>query len=65
MRIMRPGRRFRMILHSEQRKIPVPHAFERLVVQIYVRQLDFAVGQRIRIDGEVVIVRRDLDLSRL
>ena len=41
----------------------MPQAFERLVVQIDVRQLDFALRQRIGIDGEVVVVRRDLDLA--
>src|ERR1035441_5283903 len=65
MRIMRPGRGFRVILHAEQRQIPMPQAFERLVVQINVRQLNFAVGQRVWIDGEVMVVRRDLDLSGL
>ena len=62
MRIMRPRRGLRVILHAEQRQIPVPQAFQRLVVQIHVRQFDFALRQRIRIDREVVVVRRDLDL---
>ena len=65
MRIMRTRRRLGMILHAEQRQIPVPHAFQRVVVQIDVRQLDFALRQRIRIDGEVMVVRRDLDLARV
>ena len=43
MRIMRPRRGFRVILHAEQRQIPMPQAFQRLVVQIDVRQLDFAL----------------------
>ena len=47
MRIMRPRRGLRVILHGEQRQIPMPHAFQRLVVQIDVRQFDFAVGQRV------------------
>ncbi len=65
MRIMRTRRRFRMILHAEQRQIPMPQTFERLVVQIDVRQFDFTLRQRVRIDCEIMVVRRDLDLPRL
>ncbi len=52
-----------MILHAEQRQVAVAQAFERLVVQIHVRQFDFALRQRVGIDGEVVVVRGDLDLA--
>src|SRR5690242_5633698 len=38
-------------------------AFERLVIQVDVRQLDFGLRQRVGIDSEVVVVRRDLDLA--
>ena len=62
MRIVRAGCGFRVILHTEQRQVPVAQAFERIVVQVDVRQFDFAIGQRVRIDGKVVVVRRDLDL---
>ena len=62
---MRPGRGFRVILHAEQRQVPVAQAFQGLIVQIDVRQFDFALRQRIRIDREVMVVRRDLDLPGL
>src|SRR6185312_11811272 len=42
----------------------MPQAFERVVVQIDVRELDFTLRERIRIHGEVVVVRGDLDFSR-
>ena len=53
-----------MILHAEQRQVAVPQAFQSRIVQIHVREFDFAIWQRIRIDGEVMVVRRDLDLPR-
>src|SRR6476469_6289921 len=62
---MRTRRGLGMILHAEQRQIPVPHAFERVVVQINVGQFDFTLRQRIGIDSEVVVVRRNLDLPRV
>src|SRR5271165_3184904 len=65
MRVVRAGRGFRVILHAEQRQIAVAQAFERVVVQIDVGEFDFAVRERIGVDGEVVIVCRDLDLPRL
>src|ERR1035437_10397449 len=65
MRIMRSRRSLRVILHAKQRQIPVPQSLERLVIQVDMGQLNFTVGQRIRIDGEVVVVRGDLDLSGL
>ena len=62
---MRPRRGLRVILHAEQRQVPVPQAFERLVIQVDMRQLNFAVGQRVWIDGEIMVVRGDLDLPGL
>src|SRR5712692_6812481 len=62
---MRSRRGLRLILHAEQRQVPVPQAFKRIVVQVHVRELDFALWQRFRIDREIVIVGGDLDLSRL
>jgi hypothetical protein len=50
-RIMRPRRGLRVILHAEQRQVPVAQAFERLVVQVDVGQLDFAVRDRRRSYG--------------
>src|SRR5579862_7332872 len=65
MRIMRPRRGLRMILHAEQREIPMAQAFECLVVQVDMGQLNFAVGQRIWINGKIMVVRGDLDLPGL
>src|SRR5579862_9881481 len=65
MRVMRTRGSLRMILYAEQRQIPMPQAFQRRVIQIHVRELDFTLRQRIRVDREIVIVRRDLNLSRL
>ena len=39
----------------------VAEAFERLVVQVDVRDFDLVEIERIGIDGEAVIVRGDLD----
>ena len=56
--VMRTGRGFGMILHAEDRQFVVPHSFHGSVVQIYVRH--FHVGrQRLGIDRETVILRRD------
>src|SRR5262249_59435163 len=47
-------RRFRMVLHAEHRPLAMTQAFDRLVVQVDVRDLD--VGrQRRRLDGEAVV----------
>ena len=62
MRIVRAGRRFGMILHAEHRLAAMPEAFQRLIVQIDVREIHFVQVQRIRIHREAVIVRRDLHL---
>ena len=60
---MRAGRRFGMILHREDRLVRVAQAFDRAVVQVQVR--DVRVGrQRVGIDREAVVLRRDLDLAR-
>jgi len=55
---------FRMILHAEQRQRLVAQAFQRLIIQVNVRELDLVGVDGIRIDGKVVIVRRDLNLAR-
>ena len=41
------------------------HAFERVVVQVHVRKFNFALLQRIGIDGEVVVVGGNLDLAEV
>src|SRR5437899_12370724 len=65
MRGVRPRRGFRVILDAEQRHIPVAQSLQRLFVQVPVRELNFALRQRIGIDGEVVVVSRYFDLSSL
>ena len=64
MRIVRTRRGFRVILHAEHRLAAVAEAFQRLVVQIHVRDFDVARVERIRIHREAVIVRGDLDALR-
>ena len=63
MRIVRPGGGFGVVLDAEQRQRLCRKPFQRLVVQVHVRQFHFVRIDRVRIDSEVVIVRRDLDLS--
>ena len=41
----------------------MPQTLKSIVVQVDVGLQDFRVFERIRIDGKVVIVRRDLDLA--
>src|SRR5271163_326534 len=65
MRVMRPWRSLGMILHAEQRQVPVSQPFQSRVIQIDVSQLNFALRQRIRIHREVMVVSRDLNLAGL
>src|SRR5882724_10780817 len=53
-----------MVLHREYRLRAVTQAFDGLVVEIDVRDLDI-FRQRRRIDGKAVVLRCDLDLARL
>ena len=48
-RVVRPGRRFRVILHTENWMRTVPESFERFVIQVCVSDLDFVEVERIRI----------------
>ena len=52
-----------MVLDGEQWHRSMSQAFEGAVVEIEVCHLDFALIERIGIDGEVMIVRCDLDPS--
>ena len=61
-RIVRAGRGLGMVLHAEHRMIAMAEAFQRLVVQIDVGELDLVQVERIGIHREAVIVRRDLHL---
>src|SRR5436190_4040284 len=64
MRIMRAGRGFGMILHAKYGMVTKPETLERLIVQIHVSDFDIAVLQRVRIDGEAMVVRCDFHLVR-
>ena len=59
---MRPGRSFRMILHAKNRLRLMPHAFHRLIVEIDPIHLHVA-RQRLGIDREPMILRRDFNLA--
>src|SRR6185437_7691549 len=63
MRIVWAGARFRVVLHAKQRQIPVPQAFERVVIQINVGEFNFTLRKRIGIHGKVMVVRGDFNLS--
>src|ERR1017187_6536421 len=64
MRIVRPRRGLGMILHAEQWQHFMPQSLERLIVQVDVRQFHLVCIDRIRIDGEVVVMRCNLHLAR-
>ena len=52
-----------MVLHRKRRERLMTDAFDRVVVEIDVRHFQ-AVGYRRRVDGEVVVLARDLHVSR-
>ena len=58
---MRAGGGFGVILHAEDRLTAMAEAFERLIVQIDVGDVDVVEVERIGVDREAVIVRGDLD----
>src|SRR5881398_2357314 len=47
--VMRAGRGFGMILHTEDRQFLVPHSFHGAIVQIYVRHLRWTAASRDRL----------------
>ncbi len=61
---MRAGRRFGMILHAVGRQLAMPHAFDRLVVQVAVRHLQ-TIGQIVLAHGKSVVLRRDFHATGL
>src|SRR3954466_8074000 len=67
-RVVRTGRRFRVVLDGEGRYLQGPQPFDDVVVEAYVADLDRSergLGDPVRrcIDGEAVVVRRHLDLA--
>src|SRR6188768_1561028 len=61
-RVVRTGRRLRMILDGEERLLGVREPLDRLVVQIEVGERRLAF-QRVDVDREAVVLRGDLDLA--
>ena len=51
-----------MILHRKDRQLAMRQAFDRVVVQIQMRDFGRAF-ERIRVDREAVVLRGDLDLA--
>src|ERR1019366_2138884 len=62
-RIVRAGRGFGVVLEAEEGLLAVAEAFEVLVVQIDVGDFDVVEIERVRVHGEAVIVRGDLDAA--
>ena len=62
-RIVGAGAGFGVVLHAEQRQGAVAEAFEGVVVEVDVGEVDFSGVEGVGIDGEVVIVAGDLDLA--
>src|ERR1051326_8422620 len=65
MRVVRPRRGFRVILHAEERQRAVTQPFQGVVVQIDMGLDDLRFLERVWVYGEVMVVRGDLDLARL
>ena len=64
MAVVRAGGCLGMILHAKGRQIAMPHPFDRVVVEIAVRDFERR-RQRFFVDREAMILRRDLDLAGL
>src|ERR1700694_1002807 len=62
MRVVRTGRGFRMILHTEKRKRAMAHAFIGVIVQVDVGEYHLAGRQGIGSDNEAVVWGSDLDV---
>src|SRR5438034_11699923 len=62
---MRARRRLGMILNAERGKSTVFKAFNGVVVQIDVSNVDFVHVQTFRVDSETVILRRNFHLLAL
>jgi len=59
--VVRPRRGFGVILDAEHGMVSQAESFERLIVQIDVRDFGLRSAERFGIDREPVIMRRDLD----
>ncbi len=63
MAIVRAGGRFGVILHAEGGHFEVVEALDRFVVEAAVGDLQ-KIGERLFLDREAVVLRRDLDRAR-
>src|SRR4051812_8871426 len=63
-RIVGAGRRFRMVLHREDRLRGMPETFDGPVVQVEMRHGDVR-RQRVGIHREAMVLRGDFDFARL
>src|SRR5512140_636024 len=52
-----------MVLNRKDGEFPVPEALVRVIVQVEMSDLEFHGIERVRIDGEAVILRRDLECA--
>ena len=60
-RVVRAGGGLGVVLHGQDRLAAVAEAFQRLVVEVDVRELDVVLAERVGVDGEAVVLRGDLD----
>ena len=61
---MRSGACLRVVLHAQQRHGAVAQAFQCLVIQIDVGQLNLVRVQRVRVDRVIVVLACNLDPAR-
>src|SRR5262245_47305401 len=64
-RVVRTRRCFRMVLHAKRGNRSVFHSFDSIVIQIEVSDFYVVRVQTFRVDGESVILCRDLHLLPL
>ena len=62
---MRAWRSFRVILNRKGRKVFAAKAFKGIVIEVYMRQFNILVLQRINIDTEAVILAGYFELACL
>src|SRR5439155_24089638 len=61
--VVRARARLGVVLDGKNGKLPVAESLDRTVVQVDVGQLVFRLREERRIDGEAVVLGRDLDLA--
>src|SRR5258708_5179056 len=62
-RIVRAGRSLGMVLDAEDGFAAMAEAFERVVIEIDVGEVDVVCVERLGVDREAVVVRGDFDAS--